>query len=86
MGELGLLYSRMPSGYSINSGHITKESCGLPGDLDLDLLAGLVRDLFHPLECGLGKVRGWLRGLGWRSLCSSGLYMACQDQTAFQGI
>ena len=68
MGEFGLLYSRIPSGYSMNSGHITKESWGLPGDLDLDLLVGLVRDLFHPLEWGLGKVRGWLRGLGCRSL------------------
>lgn len=69
MGEFGLLYSLMPSGYSIKSGHITNDSWGLPGDLDLDLFAGLVSDLFQPLEWGLGSVRGWwLRGLGCRSL------------------
>ena len=47
-GELGLLYSLIPSGNSLKSGQITRDSWDRPaGDFDRDLGFGLVRDLFQ---------------------------------------
>ena len=47
-GEPGLLYSLIPSGNSLKSGQITRDSWDRPaGDFDRDLGFGLVRDLFQ---------------------------------------
>ena len=78
-GELGLLYSLIPSGNSLKSGQMTRESWALPaGDLDLDLGLALPRDLLQPEEDWGGRGRDlvwWLAGLSILSLCSSGLYI-----------
>ena len=44
MGELGLLYSLIPSGNSLKSGQMTRDSWALPGDLERDLGFGLERE------------------------------------------
>ena len=78
-GELGLLYSLIPSGNSLKSGQITRDSWDRPaGDFDRDLGFGLDRDLFQDdaEDWGLGRDLVWCpAGLSSLSLWSSGLYI-----------
>ena len=85
-GEVGLLYSRIPSGNSLKSGQMTRDSWDLPaGDLERERGLPLVRDLLEPqaeaeeADWGRGRERvWWLVGLSsslaW-SLCRTGLYI-----------
>ena len=57
-GELEREYSRIPSGCSKKSGHITRESWERPGDRDLDLNLCLAEFSFDCEEVtGLGRVK-----------------------------
>ena len=85
-GEVGLLYSRIPSGNSLKSGQMTRDSWDRPaGDLERERGLPLVRDLLEPqaeaeeVDWGRGRERvWWLEGLSsslaW-SLCRTGLYI-----------